>query len=129
MPLTHSQDLAILDNAYVGAVVLSLFRLAGGLLGPSLLRSGVSGKRSILVVTSFAMSASVLGLAAVTRFEGEFGSVVGHFWSSTALPLLFLVVFMFAFGLGPVSIPWTLLGELVPPKVSYTVTTRSTSAI
>ena len=33
------------------------------------------------------------------------------------LPVALLFTYMFAFGIGPATIPWTLQGELVPPKV------------
>ncbi len=43
--------------------------------------------------------------------------MVGDFAASTAIPVILLAAYMLAFGLGPFSIPWTLHGELVPPKV------------
>ena len=35
----------------------------------------------------------------------------------SVFPIIFLVTFFVTFGMGPATVPWTLLGELVPPKV------------
>ncbi len=43
-----------MDNAYLGAILMSVFRLLGGVLGPFLLKCGL-GKRNILATTSLLM--------------------------------------------------------------------------
>lgn len=40
------------------------------------------------------------------------------YWLNSVGQIFNLIVYMLAFGIGPATIPWTLQGELVPPKVN-----------
>ena len=42
-----------------------------------------------------------------------------HFLTTAFVPLSSLTIYMLAFGVGAGTVPWTLLGELVPAKVRH----------
>ena len=76
-----------------------------------------------MISTSLVMGISIFLLAINLHFkvlisdaisEGEWGDFI----ASVMLPTIALIIYMFAFGLGVGSLPWTLLGELVPTRVS-----------
>ena len=107
------QDLSVLPpsvSSYVPAIALSGLRLVGSVAGAVLLRRG-AGKRTLLLSTCAAMAAAVLSLGLFVQFRAEVAI-------PAALPLAMLTVYMLAFGVGVGTVPWTLLGELVPAKVT-----------
>lgn len=109
----------MLENPYFSAVLISVFRLVGSILGLVLIRHAC-GKRPLLVATSLLMGLAILMLGVMAQNQMFFIYTVGlsEFWVETALPVLCLVLFMVSFGMGPATVPWTLQGELVPPTVS-----------
>ena len=51
--------MAILDNAYITAILISVCRLLGSIIGMVMLRK-VCGKKSLLMTTSAAMGVAIL---------------------------------------------------------------------
>lgn len=66
------------------------------------------------------MAAAIFLLSATVRFSAELSAALPQVpvpWLRTVAPLAFLTVYMVAFGVGAGTIPYILLGELVPTKV------------
>ena len=68
------------------------------------------------------MAASVLLLGLHLHFRERLQELTENVAIHMALPGIFLAIYMVAFGMGPATIPWTLLGELVPAKVFNNLT-------
>jgi len=114
-------------NPFISSAIVSSLRLLGNVAGALALAAGM-GKKPLLASTAIFM-----GLAALSLFFIGAGDAEKPVWmKGIAVPeyvsVVLLALFMLAYGFGPGTIPWTLLGELVPPSVSPLTTSISVSA-
>ena len=109
-----------MSNSYIPAIVTSVLRLLGSAFGAILVH--FIGKKRLLVQCCVVMAASIALLAANAHFKEELLALLPGeaAWATTVesvIPVGAITVYMVAFGLGTGTIPFILLGELVPTKV------------
>lgn len=104
-------------NPYIPSILASLIRLVGTVVSIVAVRK--CGKRVLNISSSVLMCLAALLLA----FQAYFAETIQEEWPSinnhtlSSLTVVYIAVFIFAFGLGMGTIPWTLAGEMCPSKV------------
>ncbi|KAL6493100.1 hypothetical protein OROGR_032859 [Orobanche gracilis] len=76
-----------------------------------------TGRRILLIVSSFGMALSLLVVAVsffIKEFVGKDSSLYGIFGILSVVGVVCMIVF-FSLGMGP--IPWLIMSEILPPKI------------
>ena len=99
------------EKAYLAAIAISGLRLIGCIMGTVALR--FIDRKFVLISSCILMSISIL----IFGLNLNFGESLHLGRYSTAFPLGLFCLYMVSFGFGAGTIPWTMLGGLVPAKV------------
>jgi len=97
-------------NDHVAAIISAAVRVGGGIIGIFLIQRFPRVKLAALSINIMGLSMTILGVALYFKSIGFEGQLI------QTLPLIFVTLYMFAFGAGAGPLQWVLLAELLPPE-------------
>ena len=120
------QESGIDVDVHVAAVIVAAVRVLGGIMAIFFIQKIPRVKLVMIMMSTMSLSMIVLGTVMYLKENGAQSDTL------RILPVICIMLYMFAFGAGAAPLQWVFLGELLPPEykvLSGIITSFSTLAV